>query len=325
MKKIIFIFTGLFIFGNCIFASEDINSSKNDKMLKLYASLGITNLDRRNNNPNFDYKVETLYEVEASVSFLPDSYNLTVGYKTSINNDSTKGIATNTDSKAKTIFVGVELLESTKYGYLDFEYNHITLDAAIKNTSTSRMYVTDVLDTNNIAPGQPYNNMAYIPPNEVAATKEMTNSYMFTYRLASFPNFGVTFGSFYRHIPVAIQDTTFTNVLLSRDTDAEGYIYGLGYFDDFKNAPKNKLVIKRVAYTMGTLDTETLNVNNRMIVTGEASTDTLFIDLGYKFYNFELLVNGRYMKSNTDNFSVYTVSGIKQEEIATTVSLAMRY
>ena len=309
-------------------AKKNIDDAiKNDRIYDLFAKVGITNLDRRNKRPEFEYRVEPLYEVEAGVMFLPDSYKITLAYKTSINDGSTTGAAgTTTDSKAKTILFGADLLSSKKYGYLNFEYNDITIDGSIKNTASSNMYVIDIRDITNIAPTPlAAQYMTTIAPNEVAATEEKTKSIALAYRLPNIPYFGITAGAFSRNIPVAINNTFIPGyTLLSSNTEVDGLVYGIGFFNDFDKAGKNKLILKRVAYAVGTLDTKTTDINGG-VVNGENDTTSYLVDLGYKFSKFELLLSARFSESEVGNFDNSTVTGFKQEELATTFSIGMRF
>lgn len=291
-----------------------------DNVYQFFAGIGVNNLNRDVKSSNADYTVDTLYEVEAGVIFLPESYKISLGYKTAVNNGKSRDYTytASDNSKPRSIVFSTELLSNKDYGYLNFEYANVTLNSALKNTGSTNIYMLEHGSSVNPSGFQE------LAPGQIAQAKEKTEQISFAYRLPQLPNLGITAGYFDRTIPMLIEKPSLSQVIASDATKADGMVYGIGYFEDFEKAPKNKLVFKRVAYALSDLDAKTTDANGN-VIKGTAATESLLVDIGYKFSKFELMFTNRYTKTTAKDFNDITVSDFSQTELATNLSVVVKF
>jgi len=81
---------------------------------------------------------------------------------------------------------------------------------------------------------------------------------------ANLPNINIVGSYANRELPIFIKRLGVTQLTKKNVTD--GYIYGIGYYNDFNKAPKNRLIIERVMCVRGVLDAKATDIYGNSFV-----------------------------------------------------------
>lgn len=289
---------------------------ENNKIYNFYAHTGITNLKRDVNSINVDSETNTLYEVEAGVVLLPGTYDITLSYKTSFNNESTTDLSGNSiDSKAKNFTISANLLSNKDYGYIDFEYSDIVLNGVAQRVGSNDTYI---LTRAGAANGYKAMNVG-----DKMQTEEKLKTYTLGYRLPMMPNVGIVSTYVDRSLP-AILDGIDNKTYIVENMTGTSLMYGIGYFDNLRKAPKNKPLLTKFAYMQGDLKTSGKDVKG-INYDSKGSLSALMIEAGYKFSNFELLLGMKYANKKVDSNAAASTIAMDESELFTTVSIGMQF
>jgi opacity protein-like surface antigen len=304
-------------------AKENIAQALRDgRVYDLYAKMGVTTLDRNYDYDNVELKVNPLYEVEAGIKLLPDTYNITLSYKTAISKDESEaGSRSEKGSSGSTTMIAADVLSHKDYGYLNLSYSQVNMGGELENKGNKDVYINDIAKDGKygVANPTPYQ---VLKNGDSVGTEESSKIATMTYRLPMMPNIGLSVGYIKRELPILIDMNT--TMAASMKTEVDGFNYGIGYFEDMEKAPKNKLVLQTIMYTRGELDSETNDLANGKI-TAKNQTDSILVNLGYKIADIKMYLSTRYSKSKLSDFSNTTVKGFDQSELRTTFTIGMTF
>lgn len=292
------------------------------RVIGFYATTGYKTLERDNSNPNLKFEVEPLLEVEAGLVLLPDSYKITLGYKTAVNsNNETDTLGEDSSSDASSTLFNIELLSSEKWGYINFDYQDVSLNGKLTNVGNGIFIVSDKVG--------PYFGYYGINPRGTIATEEKITSTSIVYRNPWFSNIGIIASKVKRELPMAIPYGTNYSFLV-QSAKGSGNAFGAGYFNDFKYVKENGFFLKELSYIKGSVDDASESDVLGNTATANFDTEVLCVELAYKYNDFTIALGMKEVNITMTSFSSTAVAASANinetyDSVTTSLTLGMRF